>query len=52
MVRTKRVGIHFKGKEEPQTTYRLIRSTDVGMRFEAAAIGLTRFVGRNREMTV
>ena len=45
--------LQIKGKEEPQNAYRLIRSTDVDTRFEAAAvIGLTRFVGRTREMTI
>ena len=40
-----------KGKQEPVKAYRLIRPTEVETRIAAsAAKGLTRFVGRNREV--
>ena len=40
-----------KGKEELQETYELVRATGVETRIEAAAAkGLTRFVGRHKEM--
>lgn len=43
--------IHVKGKEEPVEAYRLIRPTEVETRIGAsAAKGLTRFVGRSREI--
>jgi class 3 adenylate cyclase/tetratricopeptide (TPR) repeat protein len=43
--------IQVKGKEEPQEAYELIRTSEVKTRIEAAAVaGLTKFVGRNREM--
>ena len=42
-----------KGKEQPVEAYRLVRATQVATRIEAAtAKGLTRFVGREREMAV
>jgi class 3 adenylate cyclase/tetratricopeptide (TPR) repeat protein len=42
-----------KGKEEPVEAYRLIEATRVETRFEAAiARGLTRFVGREKEMAI
>ena len=41
----------MKGKEEPQEAYELIRTSEVRTRIEAAAVaGLTKFVGRRREM--
>jgi len=41
----------IKGKEEPTEAYRLLEATEVATRIEAAMIrGLTRFVGRDREM--
>ncbi len=40
-----------KGKQEPVQAYRLIRPTEVETRIAAAAVkGLTRFVGRSREI--
>ena len=43
--------IHVKGKEEPVEAYRLIKPTEVETRIAAsAAKGLTRFVGRSREI--
>jgi class 3 adenylate cyclase len=43
--------IQVKGKEEPQEAYKLIRTSEVKTRIEAAAVvGLTKFVGRRREM--
>ncbi len=40
-----------KGKEEPQEAYELLRPTEVETRIEAAAAkGLTRFVGRRKEL--
>ena len=43
--------IHVKGKEEPVEAYRLIKPTEVETRIAAsAAKGLTRFVGRTREI--
>ena len=41
-----------KGKQEPQRTYRLIKSSDVRTRFEASVSkGLIRFVGRKNSMS-
>ncbi len=41
----------IKGKEAPQEAYELLRTTEVQTRIEVAASkGLTRFVGRKREM--
>ena len=43
--------VQVKGKEEPQDAFELIRASAVKTRIEAAAIaGLTKFVGRGREM--
>jgi class 3 adenylate cyclase/tetratricopeptide (TPR) repeat protein len=43
--------IQIKGKEESQEAYELIRTSEVKTRIEAAAVsGLTKFVGRRREM--
>jgi class 3 adenylate cyclase/tetratricopeptide (TPR) repeat protein len=43
--------VDVRGKEEPQEAYELIRPTEVETRIEAAAAkGLTRFVGRRKEM--
>jgi class 3 adenylate cyclase/tetratricopeptide (TPR) repeat protein len=43
--------VQVKGKEEPQEAFELIRASEVKTRIEAAAIaGLTKFVGRGREM--
>jgi class 3 adenylate cyclase/tetratricopeptide (TPR) repeat protein len=43
--------IHVKGKEEPVEAYRLIKPTEVETRIGASAVkGLTRFVGREREI--
>jgi class 3 adenylate cyclase/tetratricopeptide (TPR) repeat protein len=43
--------IQIKGKEEPQEAYELLATSEVKTRIEAAAIaGLTKFVGRRREM--
>jgi class 3 adenylate cyclase/tetratricopeptide (TPR) repeat protein len=43
--------IHVKGREEPVEAYRLIKPTEVQTRIAAsAARGLTRFVGRTREI--
>ncbi len=43
--------VEVKGKEEPQEAYELIRPTEVETRIEAAvAKGLTRFVGRSKEI--
>jgi len=43
--------VRVKGKEEPVEAYRLIEAGEVETRIEAAvARGLTRFVGRRREM--
>ena len=42
-----------KGKEQPVEAYRLLRATQVATRIEASmAKGLTRFVGREKEMAV
>jgi class 3 adenylate cyclase/tetratricopeptide (TPR) repeat protein len=44
-------GLLVKGKEEPVEAYRLIKPTEVETRIAAsAAKGLTRFVGRQREI--
>ena len=43
--------VAIKGKEKPQEAYELIRPSEVETRIEAAAAkGLTRFVGRRKEM--
>ena len=43
--------VEVKGKEEPQEAYELVRSTEVETRIGAAAAkGLTRFVGRMKEI--
>jgi class 3 adenylate cyclase/tetratricopeptide (TPR) repeat protein len=43
--------VPLKGKEEVQEAYELIRTSEVRTRIEAAAAaGLTKFVGRKREM--
>jgi class 3 adenylate cyclase/tetratricopeptide (TPR) repeat protein len=43
--------IEVKGKEEPQEAYELLRTSEVETRIEAAAAkGLTRFVGRGKEL--
>jgi len=43
--------IRVKGKEEPQDTYKLLAISEVKTKIEAAAVaGLTKFVGRRREM--
>jgi class 3 adenylate cyclase/tetratricopeptide (TPR) repeat protein len=43
--------LKVKGKGEPVEAYRLLQATEVATRIEAAVIrGLTRFVGRDREM--
>jgi len=43
--------IQVKGKELPQDAYALIRTSEVKTRIEAAVVsGLTKFVGRRREM--
>ncbi|MGD0661150.1 MAG: adenylate/guanylate cyclase domain-containing protein [Syntrophorhabdales bacterium] len=43
--------IQVKGKEEPQDAYELIEASEVRTRLEASAVaGLTRFVGREKEM--
>jgi class 3 adenylate cyclase/tetratricopeptide (TPR) repeat protein len=43
--------VEVKGKEKPQEAYELVRPTKVETRIEAAAAkGLTRFVGRRKEM--
>ena len=43
--------VQVKGKEELQEAYELIRTSEVKTRIEAAAVaGLTKFVGRRREM--
>jgi class 3 adenylate cyclase/tetratricopeptide (TPR) repeat protein/energy-coupling factor transporter ATP-binding protein EcfA2 len=43
--------VPVKGKEEPQEAYELIRTSEVKTRIEAAAVaGLTKFVGRRKEM--
>ncbi len=43
--------LHVKGKEKPVEAYRLIKPTEVETRIAASAVkGLTRFVGRSREM--
>jgi len=45
--------IEVKGKEEPVEAYQLIEATRVETRLEAAiARGLTRFVGREKEMAI
>jgi class 3 adenylate cyclase/tetratricopeptide (TPR) repeat protein len=42
-----------KGKEQPVEAYRLVKPTQVATRIEAAmAKGLTRFVGREREVAI
>jgi predicted ATPase len=44
--------LRVKGKEEPVEAYQLIEAGEVETRFEAAvARGLTKFVGRRREMS-
>lgn len=44
--------VSVKGKEEPQRTYKLIKSSQVQTRFEASVSkGLVRFVGRKNSMT-
>jgi class 3 adenylate cyclase/tetratricopeptide (TPR) repeat protein len=43
--------LQVKGKEEPQDAYELIEASEVKTRLEASAVaGLTRFVGRAKEM--
>jgi class 3 adenylate cyclase/tetratricopeptide (TPR) repeat protein len=43
--------LQVKGKEEPQDAYELIEASAVRTRLEASAVsGLTRFVGRTKEM--
>jgi class 3 adenylate cyclase/tetratricopeptide (TPR) repeat protein len=43
--------LQVKGKEEPQDAYELIEVSEVRTRLEASAVsGLTRFVGRAKEM--
>ena len=43
--------LQMKGKEEPQDAYELMGSSEVRTRLEASAVaGLTRFVGRAKEM--
>ncbi len=43
--------VQVKGKEEFQETYELLATSEVKTRIEAAAVaGLTKFVGRKREM--
>jgi len=43
--------VQVKGKELPQEAYELIRTSEVKTRIEAAAVaGLTKFVGRKKEM--
>ena len=43
--------VEVKGKEEPQEAYRLLQTSDVETRIAAAtARGLTKFVGRTKEM--
>jgi class 3 adenylate cyclase/tetratricopeptide (TPR) repeat protein/energy-coupling factor transporter ATP-binding protein EcfA2 len=43
--------VPVKGKEEPQEAYELLATSEVKTRIEAAAVsGLTKFVGRRREM--
>lgn len=43
--------VKLKGKDEPQEAYELLTAGDVATRIEAAAArGLTRFVGRTKEM--
>ena len=43
--------IRMKGKEQPQDTYELLATSEVKTRIEAAAVtGLTKFVGRRREI--
>jgi class 3 adenylate cyclase/tetratricopeptide (TPR) repeat protein len=43
--------LQVKGKEEPQDAYQLIEASEVRTRLEASAVaGLTRFVGRAKEM--
>ncbi len=43
--------VQVKGKEEPQEAYELIRTSGIKTRIEAAAAaGITKFVGRKREM--
>jgi class 3 adenylate cyclase/tetratricopeptide (TPR) repeat protein len=43
--------IQVKGKEEPVEAYELLEPTEVATRIEAAVVrGLTKFVGRRREM--
>jgi len=45
--------VAVKGKERPQEAYELLRPTEVETRIEAAAAkGLTRFVGRKKEIEV
>jgi len=45
--------IQVKGKEEPQEAYELLATSEVKTRIEAAAVaGLTKFVGRRREMEI
>jgi len=43
--------VQVKGKEEPVEAYELLEPTEVATRIEAAIVrGLTKFVGRHREM--
>jgi len=43
--------VQIKGKEEPVEAYELLEPTEVATRIEAAVVrGLTKFVGRRREM--
>jgi class 3 adenylate cyclase/tetratricopeptide (TPR) repeat protein len=43
--------VKVKGKEEPVEAYQLLKAAEVATRIEAAVVrGLTRFVGRDREM--
>ena len=43
--------LQVKGKEEPQDAYELVQASEVKTRLEASAVaGLTRFVGRAKEM--
>ncbi len=45
--------MEVKGKEEPQQAYQLLRPTEVATRIAAATVrGLTRFVGREKEMQI
>jgi class 3 adenylate cyclase/tetratricopeptide (TPR) repeat protein len=45
------IKVQVKGKEEPQEAYELLATSEVKTRIEAAVVsGLTKFVGRRREM--